>query len=335
MRILVKAVAGSHLFGTNTPKSDLDFKGIYLPTADEILLNKFDRTKNIKTNKTNNKNTSEDIDIEYYSLDKYLLMLYQGQTVAWELLFTPEDKIIEKDPLWDEIRHSSFMFLNKNVDAFLGYCKQQTNKYGIRGSRMNTLETVLNELEKLSVTRARWHLRDIRETVETLTKLEHCEMIQDKNGKELFVVCGKKFGWDTELHYVITPLKKYHEEYGERSKLAKDNEGVDWKALSHACRVCMQAISLLDNGRIELPMAEHRIEILKSIKAGQVPFKSVANYIEELLDLVLQAKQDSILPDKPNLEVFEYWQKRIYGQIVNEHFVIETWIELSKDFKQE
>lgn len=46
MKILVKAVAGSHLFGTNTEKSDKDFKGVFLPSADDILLGKFDQTVN-------------------------------------------------------------------------------------------------------------------------------------------------------------------------------------------------------------------------------------------------------------------------------------------------
>lgn len=332
MRILVKAVAGSHLFGTNTISSDKDFKGIYLPTADEILLNKFDKTKHIKTNNTNTKNTSEDVDIEFYSLDKFLLMLYQGQTVAWELLFTPDDKILEADPLWYEIRAAAPTFLNKNVDAFLGYCKQQANKYGIRGSRMNTVERVLSILKNYPKQQL---LKGIDEwDQEKINNCEHVEMIKDKNGKDLLVICGKKFGLDTSLQYVVAPLQLYYETYGERSKLAKENEGVDFKALSHAVRVCMQASSLLTKGKIDLPMTEVNVTLLKKIKAGELPFLEVSQIIEDSLDLVLVDKAMSTLPDKSNLEAFEYWQKKIYGQIVNEHFVEVTWKEILENFDE-
>lgn len=37
MKVLVKCVAGSHLFGTNTENSDKDYKGVYIPDADSIL----------------------------------------------------------------------------------------------------------------------------------------------------------------------------------------------------------------------------------------------------------------------------------------------------------
>jgi predicted nucleotidyltransferase len=65
MRILCKIIAGSHLFGTNTPKSDLDYKGVFIPSADDILMNTYKHTDVSSTNdKYGSKNTSEDIDLE-------------------------------------------------------------------------------------------------------------------------------------------------------------------------------------------------------------------------------------------------------------------------------
>lgn len=267
MKILIKAIAGSHLFGTATETSDKDYKGVFLPEASDILLGKFDQTIHDHTNNTNNKNTKDDIDIEFYSLDKFLKMLYQGQTVAWELLFTPDEYILEKHPLWDEIRAATPLFLNKKVDAFIGYCKQQAHKYGVRGSRMNTVDLWLTHLKQYPLTSTLEHI-----IVGDLMKLDHTELIQDKNGKQLLTICGKKFGLDTKLQYITEPLQKYYDEYGERSKLARQNQGVDWKALSHAVRVCMQASSLLTTGRIQLPMNKDHVTLLKGIKAGQLSF---------------------------------------------------------------
>lgn len=311
MKVLVKAVAGSHLFGTNTEKSDHDYKGVFLPTADDILLGKFDQTRNQKTNNTNNKNTKDDVDIEFYSLDKFLKMLYQGQTVAWELLFTPDEMILEKHPLWDEIREATPLLINKNVDAFIGYCSQQAHKYGIRGSRMNTVETVIKYLKEVPD----YHpLSQI--CLDGILTLEHVEMIEDKNGKALLTVCGKKFGLDTKLQYIIQPLEKYFQEYGDRSRLAKENKNIDWKALSHAVRVCMQASSLLLNGKIELPMSEYNVRTLKYIKNGEYSFKAVCELIEQYQTQLLKDQKISTLPEAPNLEAFQDIQKRIYSMVV-------------------
>jgi predicted nucleotidyltransferase len=38
MKILCKLKYGSHLYGCNTPTSDIDFKGIYLPSLNDYLL---------------------------------------------------------------------------------------------------------------------------------------------------------------------------------------------------------------------------------------------------------------------------------------------------------
>jgi predicted nucleotidyltransferase len=38
MELIVEMRFGSHLYGTATPESDLDFKGVYLPEARDILL---------------------------------------------------------------------------------------------------------------------------------------------------------------------------------------------------------------------------------------------------------------------------------------------------------
>lgn len=315
MKVLVKAIAGSHLFGTNTPTSDMDYKGIFFPTKEEILLGKFDQTVHNHTNNSGNKNTKDDIDIEFYSLDKFLKMLYQGQTVAWELLFTPDHMILEKHPLWDEIRAAAPLFLNKKVDAFIGYCKQQAHKYGVRGSRLSTIEAALDCFTPYLDRRLKeYYLRDVNLT--EVLKLEHVELIKDKNDKDLLTICGKKFGLDTHMRYVVAPLELYYNTYGARSKQARENQNVDWKALSHAVRVCMQASSLLKNGFIELPMNRDNITLLKGIKAGSLPFDVVANLIEEYQDDLLRDRDNSTLPEQPDLEQFQKVQVRIYEMIV-------------------
>ncbi len=68
MHEIVKMKFGSHLYGTATEKSDLDFKGIFLPSNREILLGKIPKSIKYDTGNDHSKNSPEDIDEEIYSL---------------------------------------------------------------------------------------------------------------------------------------------------------------------------------------------------------------------------------------------------------------------------
>ena len=49
MRIIVKMKFGAHLYGTATPDSDVDYKGIFLPTKEELLLGRVPKSYNYST----------------------------------------------------------------------------------------------------------------------------------------------------------------------------------------------------------------------------------------------------------------------------------------------
>ncbi len=59
MNILIKTYAGSHLFGTSTPESDTDYKGIYLPSSEQILLGNYPETIQQTTGASDEKNSKE------------------------------------------------------------------------------------------------------------------------------------------------------------------------------------------------------------------------------------------------------------------------------------
>lgn len=83
MRLLAKFIHGSHLYKLNTETSDEDYKGIYLPELEDIILGNIKDTINLSTNKSNNKNSSDDIDYEVYSLHKWVKLLSKGEFVCF------------------------------------------------------------------------------------------------------------------------------------------------------------------------------------------------------------------------------------------------------------
>ncbi|HUX78715.1 MAG TPA: nucleotidyltransferase domain-containing protein, partial [Alphaproteobacteria bacterium] len=145
---IVKIKFGSHLYGTATPASDVDIKGVYIPSARDILLQRvkpiisFNRLKD-----HGEKNTTEDVDYELYSPEKFLTLLAEGQAMALEMLFAPKSLMLsEPHPLWLEIQALAPKLFTKQASCFVRYCKQQANKYGIKGSRVAATRIALEYL---------------------------------------------------------------------------------------------------------------------------------------------------------------------------------------------
>jgi len=327
MKILVKAVAGSHLFGTNTPTSDKDFKGVYLPEAREILIGNYKDTRRSSTGDDNLKNSKDDVDVEFYSFKKFLKMLEKGDTAALELLFTPEEFILEQSRLWKELRGDRGFFLSSQVSAMVGYARQQANKYGIKGSRMGELSkciTVLKEVQKGfdfqgAKLKHAWY-----EIQEALKDFDHIHFIQLDTTKGMggpltpaMDILGKKFDYHCNFIYVLEILKKIYKNYGHRAREAKNNNGIDWKALSHAVRVSIQGVELLETNHITLPLKESDRKLVTDIKQGLIDYKEVAVLIESNLIDLERARLSSSLPAKLNRHKLDDVLARIHLGVIN------------------
>jgi hypothetical protein len=304
MQVLVKAYAGSMLFGTNTPESDVDIRGIYLPEYTDVIMQRAKDVikKGIKLS-TGLKNETGDVDEEYYSIFKFLSMLETGQTVAIELLFTPENMILEKHPLWDKIVAKRELFLTKNISAMIGYIRQQVNKYGARGGRIHTFGEVIDFLHTKGP--------DCRlflfwaELEEKFTGMDHILFHQKRSQYDevLFDVCGKKFGPKVAVSEVLKCIEKAHKEYGERARLAELNQNIDFKSVSHGVRVALQVIELLQDHKITLPLKD--AVLVKRIKEGEMKADEMFPLLDNLVNKVFEIEKTSTLPDVFNRELME------------------------------
>lgn len=304
--IIVEAVAGSNLFGTNTPQSDTDYKGVYLPDPADILLQNVKNSISIKTNNTDSRNNCTDIDCEYYAFNKFMRMLQEGQTVAIELLFTPESQIITKTRLWDYIASLRHRFIHKNVSAFVGYCKTQANKYGVKGSRMGDIKCAIDKFKSKNG-RLKDHWGAIKELANDRENIELIQLPLNKNTQNILIehisICSRNFNENVRVEYMLEALNKIYAKYGHRAQLAEKNQGIDWKALSHAVRVCYQAIELLREHKLTLPLPNAMRDVVLDIKLGKMDFTNeVQPLLESLVELVKVEEQISTLPSELDSE---------------------------------
>jgi hypothetical protein len=316
---VVRIEFGSHLYGTNTPQSDHDYKSIYVPCASDILLQRVKGSTGHKVKRyEHEKNSPEDTDDEAYSLQRYLSLLAEGQTVTIDMLFAPKPLITS--PLWEEIRANKDRLLTKRSAAFVGYCRTQANKYGIKGSRVAAVKTAAEGFARdLAIHGPTAKVGDImgdrpREINEHTRVLEK----ETTPGKfeTYFECCNRMVGFKNTLKEATKIYTKIYEEYGHRARLAQTNEGIDWKALSHAVRVANEALELLESHHVTFPLpnAEHILEI----KKGTVPYAQVAEEIEGLLVVVEKASEASTLRDVADQEFIDDLIKRVHGNVVIE-----------------
>ena len=316
---IVEIKFGSHLYGTDTPTSDADFKGIYLPTAREIVLERVKR--NISTSRPKRefeKNTKDDVDSETFSLMEFLRLLCEGQTVALDMLFAPDSFQVYKGPeynIFQSIYENRRRLLSKGILSFIGYARKQASKYGIKGSRVRAVK---DTIEFLSTFDGTVLLKELPLDVFIARGDEFIRFAQgtDPNGATLtyFEVCGRKFQMTNSVKYTTAVLTKIYNEYGHRAKLAQENDGIDWKALSHAVRVNYEGQELLRTGSITFPCPNRKL--LLAIKTGALPYKEVEFIIEEGLKELEAAQVNSTLPEKPDVQWVDDFIYDVYSKIV-------------------
>jgi RNA repair pathway DNA polymerase beta family protein len=322
--IILRTIFGSSLYGTTTPNSDIDYKSIYIPDARDILLQKIKGSISTKRSKgEGEKNYAGEVEEESYSLDKFLKLVSEGQTVSLDVLFSNPESWIVSGSIWHELRNNTNKLLTKNSKAFIGYCRQQSAKYGIKGSRvaaardtMNFLESAMRDSATAPSVRK---LGDIGTNVYAFVKDREFVDIVDvelKNGQTIrhLEVCGRKLPYTASIKNAYTIVKALFDEYGTRALLAETNEGIDWKALSHAVRIGEEAIELFETHKIVFP--RWNAVYLRDIKLGKFPYNQVAERIEDLFVKVEEASAKSDLPEKVDQKWIDNFICRVYGDEV-------------------
>lgn len=304
--IIFETIFGSHLYGLSTENSDRDYKGIVLPSKREILLGRANYHKESNTGNYDTKNTKEDVDRSFYSLSYFIDLALKGDTVAIDSLHGSPDKWVTTSPIWEFIYNNRSKFYTTDMKAYVGYCKKHAMRYIDKSSRLGELERIINITKKY----------DEQQVVGDLI-LEESDIIKwiDFKDNRYLEVAGSKFQDNLKLHHLNKVLGQIYDQYGERTKLAKENKGVDWKALAHALRAGYQVRDIFLYGGFEYPLKESKI--LMQVKLGEIPFMKVEEELTQLLDEVNGLASKSSLPTEPDKKFWQDYICQIHEDIVN------------------
>ncbi|AAQ81399.1 thioredoxin [Aeromonas phage Riv-10] len=318
-KVIFEGLHGSHLYGLNTPESDLDMKGIFIPDPKDILLSQVKSSYSITTGNDKSKNSKDDIDIEMFTLKQFIHECVKGETAALDMLHTPTDKIVSDSAIWQFIQSQRSSFYTTNMTSYMSYVMKQAAKYGVKGSRLAALRQVKDFMDALQI-----HENPrLRELKIPLPSNEFCFWTVDREKPETnsyYTMMGRKYMAGVKIAEFAGAVDKLWNEYGERARKAEANEGIDWKALSHAMRGGLQLLEIYQTGDLKYPLAN--AEEIKLVKAGELPFKEVQARLEQIVDDVDAAAKEAGrngMPSAVNVEPWNQFVLDVYSDAMLEY----------------
>ena len=231
---LYLVIRGSHAYGTNIETSDTDYSGIFIQSMDDILGNKYVEQINDDRN-----------DIIIYEIRRFLELLGTNNPTVLELLNTPEDCVIYKDPIFDLILNDKEKFITKICSKSLGgYAKQQISKSKGQNKKQNWERDKITRKEVLDFVYVIEGEKSIPWKVWSMYKPDHvkeyfkyenkfCGVVNIPNARDIYAVYHDEVSQSCFSEHLSEKdretNKKYHNEpYGLGYKgLVKTGEGIN------------------------------------------------------------------------------------------------------------
>lgn len=291
-QIAFLSITGSRMYGTATPMSDKDYIGIYIPTREQMVLGNFPKQASLKEN---------DLDVQIWSIQYFLQLACKGETLAMDLLHSPYNCWVIHTQIWGVLHCYKNLFYTKKMKAFISYARKQAAKYGVKGDRIIALKKVIEFLKGYC------DFQDIKlsDVWNRLPTGEHIHFVENETPIRMYQVCGKKFQETVKITYVLENLQKSLTEYGKRAIMAEKNQGVDWKAISHAIRAAEQIFWILRYGEYKYPLKN--AHFIRSVKLGKIDFKMAIAVLEDYMEEIEKMMEKSNLPEEVDKELWDKW----------------------------
>lgn len=306
-RLCFITLGGSHAYGTNVEGSDIDIRGVMLPTKEELIgLNSFEQR------------IDEETDTCIYEFNKFIRLINNCNPNTIELLGCREYLIFNK--VGEELIEKAKMFLSKRcINTFGGYATAQLRR----------VENALCHDEYPEEDK----VKHIKATMDVaMTKLEEKnELFFNKaistsieNDKLYLTMNIEKAPIElirATLNDLIT-IEKTYNKLGQRNN-KKTKEKLD-KHVMHLIRLYHMCFDILEKGEINT-FREDRDFLLeirngKFIKDGKL-IEDFYTYLRSLEARLEKAKQETKLPDKPDYKEIEKFVMDVNSKIITNSVV--------------
>ena len=302
-RICYLTLGGSKAYGTDTPESDTDIRGVALERPGEIYgSDSFEQFEDKET------------DTVIYSMRKFVSLCKACNPNVIEMLGTRGEDILSMDSLGMMLRDNADIFLSKRAYVtFTGYATAQLRR--LQNALCHDASTPVQQEEH------------IQKSLESMMRKMQAQY--EINEGDMTFSIGQRAG--AEMPEIFTsvsidhiPLRKFLEintdittmlrNYG---KLNKRNKKKDLphlrKHAMHLVRLYLMGIDILRGEGIHT-YRDKEHDLLMGIRSGDVSFDEVFRLVDGFEKEIEQAYQDSPLPDKADEEAINNMLVHIYRE---------------------
>ncbi|MGJ8656450.1 MAG: DNA polymerase beta superfamily protein [Akkermansiaceae bacterium] len=317
--LLFEAVGGSQAYGTNTPESDEDLRGLFAaPTSFLTAAESIEQVQDEKGDEV------------YYELGRFVELLMKSNPNALELLFIPDDCVRYRHPVMDKIDPQ--MFLTKKCEMnFAGYALAQVRKArGLNKKIVNPEPEERLELRDFcyvmagqgAVKLGDWlKIHGLVETELGATAVNHAantySLFRGPHYRGLFsrsgepsILCSSVRKEEEALGWMVCNIDgfkkhcKQHKEYWNWVKNRNENRylvnsehgrGYDSKNMMHTLRLLEIAEMIAKEGTIQL--RSPNVDFLMKVRNGEFQYEELLTMAEDKMADISKSYETCKLPE--------------------------------------
>ena len=259
--LIFMTLAGSRMYGTSTPESDIDKRGVCIPPKNVLLgfANEFEQEDY----------SNEDTVV--FSLKKFMKLASACNPNIIELLFAPEEAIITTSATWEILKNRRDEFLSaKAYHTFTGYAMGQLK-------RIRTHRAWLLNPPDHKPTRKEFGLGKAGQGVRELSKgVDVAEIDSD-----VIRVIEKEKKHKAALTY-WSQYNNWKENRNKKRAALEAKHGYDTKHASHLVRLLRMGQEILTTG--DLTVKRPDASELLAIRKGKWSYDELIDNVKPLQD---------------------------------------------------
>jgi predicted nucleotidyltransferase len=307
-KVIYKVKSGSHLYGTNTESSDVDYTSIFIPNSYYLLslqqCDFIDRSS--KGAKEYRRNTNQDFDDQSHSISRYLNLVLRGNPNLTEIIYAPNQIIELESEIFTELKNNVKKLISKKVyDSFVGFATSQRKKLEYKRIRYGELREALFLFETVYANQLVIPNNKMSNEIALRlnTILKHYK--GSKNNIEHFHV-------GLPLQMIYGKIKSEFENYGWRLYTKEFTQmGFDVKFASHTIRLLSEGEHLLKYGRLDFPIPDQAYDDIMNIKNCKIGIEEFQSMCVQYENKCREALINTSLPNKPDYQWANDWLVRI------------------------
>jgi len=302
IRLCFIGTMGSKLYGLDNEESDTDLKGVFIPSFEDAILRNYpDSIRYRNTTSIEHEScqhSSQKVELELYSIQKFLSMVKENQTHALDMLHLKLDENFKSfGKIYFDLQYRRKEFYHKGIYQFIIFAKSIALRYRDKNLRYQALVQLQRRFKARYETMPELYFKisDIFENVEPVREqyqkktgsVEDYIFIKmtNDNQRNYLVIDSTEFSLVEPIYYdrLFNFIQSKMNKYGGRTK---ENQ-FDGKSLAHAFRTCFQLKEILIHGDYSFPLKEEPF-----LKFGNQDEQLQQDHFSNLLHLANMLEHD-------------------------------------------